>query len=141
MDPLSILANAITLSAAVSATLEQLRALQSPDDELQAIINEVSDIRVVFSYIEETIEERQAYQQLSTDRLRGLSTLFESSKNTLTVLDTLVKSRLIRAYTLSGEPKAARLSWLRQKSRVKGLLEELRNTRINISAIWGASNM
>lgn len=141
MDPLSVLASVITLSAAVSAILEQLRALHSADHELQAIVNEVSDIRVVFSFIQESIEERHAYQRLSQDRLRGLSTLLESSKATLTVLDTLLKDRLIRAYTLGREPKAARLSWLRQRDRVKGLLEELRSTRMNISAIWGASNM
>ena len=141
MDPLSILASVITLGAAVSATLEQLRTLHSADHELQAIINEVSDIRVVFSFIDETIKERQAYQQLSQDHLYGLLRLLESSKATLTVLDTLVKDRLIRASTLGGNPKAARLSWLRQKNKVKSLLEELRSARTSISAIWGASNM
>ena len=85
MDPLSILASVISISAAVSAVLERLRALHSADRELQAIVNEVSDIRVVFSVIQE--------------------------------------------------------SWLRQRDRVKGLLEDLRSTRMNISAIWGASNM
>ena len=140
MDPLSILASAITLSAAVSATVEQLRALHSADHELQAIVNEVSDIQVVFNCIEETIQERQAYGRLPQDRLRGLSTLLLSSKTTLTALDSLIKDRLIRAYKADGEPKAARLSWLRQRNRVKALLEELRSTRINITAIWGASN-
>ena len=141
MDPLSILASAITLSVTISTTLEQLRALQLADRELQAIVNEVSDIRAVFSLIEETIEEREACPRLSHDRLRRLSTLLESSKATLTTLDTLVKERLIRAYDLGGGLKAARLSWLRQKNRVKSLLEELRGTRMNISAIWGALNM
>ena len=141
MDPLSILASAITLSAAVSATVEQLRALHSADHELQAIVNEVSDIQVVFNCIEETIQERQAYGQLPQDRLRGLSTLLLSSKTTLTALDALIKDRLIRAYKADGELKAARLSWLRQRNKVKGLLEELRSTRINITAMWGASNM
>ena len=141
MDPLSIIASAITLSAAVSTTLEQLRTLQSADHELQAITNEVSDIRVIFSFIEETIKQRQAYQQLSQDHLSTLLRLLESSKATLTVLDKLVKDRLIRASTLSGEPKAARLSWLRLKNRIKSLQEELRSARTSISAIWGASNM
>ena len=141
MDPLSILASAITLSAGVSAALEQLRTLQSADHELQAIINEVSDIRVVFSFIEETIKERQAYQRLSQDCLPDLLTLLEDSKATLTELDTLVRSRLIRTSNSSGEFKAARLSWLRQRNKVKRLLKELRSTRTSISVIWGASNM
>ena len=141
MDPLSIIASVISLSAAVSKTLEQLRALHSANHELRAIINEVSDIRVVFSFIEETINQRQAYQRLSQDHLCGLLRLLESSKSTLTVLDTLVKDRLIRASTLGGDPKAARLSWIRLKNRVKSLQEELRSARTSISAIWGASNM
>ena len=141
MDPLSIIASVISLSSAVSKTLEQLRALHSANHELRAIINEVSDIRVVFSFIEETINQRQAYQRLSQDHLCSLLRLLESSKSTLTVLDTLVKDRLIRASTLGGDPKAARLSWLRLKNRVKSLQEELRSARTSISAIWGASNM
>lgn len=141
MDPLSIIASAITLGAAVSATLEQVRTLHSADHELQAVINEVSDIRVVFSSLDETIQERQAYQRLSQDHLRGLLRLLESAKTTLTALDKLIKDRLIRASTVAGEQKAARLSWLRQKSRVKFLQEELRSARTSISAIWGASNM
>lgn len=141
MDPLSALASAVTLSAAVSASLQQLRALHSADRELQAITNEVSDIQVVYSALGESIEERQAHKQLSQARLRGLSTLLKGSNTTLTVLDTLIKDRLIRAYTPDGEPKAIRLAWLRQRNRVKGLLEELRSTRINISALWGAAHL
>lgn len=65
-------------------------------------MNEVSDIRPVLSFVEETIEEREACPRLSHDRLCRLSTLLESSKATLTTLDTLVKEWLIRAYDLGG---------------------------------------
>jgi hypothetical protein len=141
MDPLSILASAITLSAAISASLERLRAFHAADRELQNIINEVSDVRVVFSFIEETLEERKTCQPLSPDRLQGLSTLLGSAKATLTTVDQIVNDRLIRKDVLGGEPKAARLSWLKRRNKLKNLLEELRSTRNNISAIWSALNV
>lgn len=141
MDPLSVLASALTLCVALSASLQQLRALHSADRELSAIGKEVSDIQLVYSALGESIQERQAHKQLSQDHLRGLSKLLETSNTALTVLDKLIKDRFIRAYTPDGEPKALRLAWLRQRNKLKGLLEELRNTRINISALWGAAHL
>ena len=51
-----------------------------------------------------------------------------------------IKGRLIRTKTPDGELKAARLSWIRQRHKVKALLEELKSTRTSISALWGAAH-
>ena len=140
MEPLSIVASAVTLSAAVSAGVSQLRALHSADRELQAIANEVWEIQVVYHALQESIELRQSQHHFPRDRVSALASVLENSKTSLIFLDTLIKDRLVRAYTADGEPKASRISWLKQRNRIKTLVEELRGTRYNICALWGASH-
>ena len=140
MDPLSVIASALTISTAISLSLQQLQALYSADHEFQAIAKELSEIRLVYTSLGESIEERYAQRQLSPIRLQGLSTLLESSKDTLAALDSLIKGRLIRTKTPDGEPKVVRLAWIRQRNKVKALLEELKSTRMSVTALWGAAH-
>lgn len=141
MDPLSIIASSIAIAGALSVSLEAARTLHNSSSGLHPLINEVSEIRIVLIEVERAILERRHHQQLPQATVDNICKISAGAKKTLNQLDTIINERLIRSLTPLGETKVARLAWLRQKSKVKSLQQELKRTRLSLAGIWGAAHL
>ena len=141
MDPLSIIASTITVAGVVAAGLEYARTLENAGREVHLLINEVSDIRIVLMEIESAIRSRLHHQRLPHGSDESMCKLLSSAKHNLQQLDDVIKNQLKFCRSSKGQVKVARLAWFRQKSRIGSILEELRRTRTNLSAVCGASSL
>jgi hypothetical protein len=141
MDPLSITASAIAIAGATAQTLEALNSIHGASSELHALMNEVSELRIVLPEVERVILERRTHQQLPQGTVDKICKLLEGAKNNLHSLDNMIKDRLTSSYSPSGEAKVARLSWLRQKSKVRRIQQELRGNRNSLADLWRAAHL
>jgi hypothetical protein len=141
MDPLSIIASTIAIAGAVSTSLDQIKAFYDAGNELHALMNEVSELRIVLSEVESAIIERQSRKTLPQRSVDNICLLINGAKDKLQQLDTMIKGRLTKAHSSSGDGQVARLAWLRQKSKAKRLQEELKEFRLSLSSVWGAANL
>ena len=141
MDPLSIIASTIAIACATAQTLETLKSIYGANSELHALMNEVSELQIVLPEVERVILERRTHQQLPQGTVDKICKLLEGAKDSLHSLDNIIKDRLIHSYSPSGEAKVARLAWLRQKSKVRRIQQELRGTRSNLSDLWRAAHL
>jgi hypothetical protein len=121
MDPLLVIASTVAIAVALSTSLDQFKTLYDAGHELHAVMNEVSEIRIVLLEVESAIMERQSRKQLPQRSVESICKLVVCAKDKLQLLDSITKDRLIQSYSPSGEAKVARLAWLRQKSKVKKL--------------------
>jgi hypothetical protein len=134
MDPLSIIVSTIAIVGATAQTLETLRSIYGASSELHALMNEVSELRIVLPEVERVIVERRTHQQLPQGTVDKICKLLEGAKNNLHSLNNIIKDRLIHSCSPSGEAKVARLAWVRQKSKVRG-------TRNSLSDLWRAAHL
>lgn len=141
MDPISVIASTLAIAGALSTSLNQFKTLYDAGHELHSLTNELSEIRIVLSEVEGAIMERQSLTQLPQRSLKNICKLVTCAKDKLQLLDTITKDKLIRSYSPSGEAKVARLAWLRQKSRVKKVQEDLKVFRLSLASAWGAANL
>jgi hypothetical protein len=141
MDPLSVIASTIAIATATAQTLEALRSIYGASSELHALMNEISELRIVLPEVERVTLERRTHQQLPQRTVDQICKLLEGAMNNLHSLDKIVKDRLIHSYSPSGEAKVARLAWLHQKSKVRRIQQELRGTRNSLSDLWKAAHL
>ena len=141
MDPLSIIASVITTTGVTLKGLEKLKTLYDAGIELHALIHEVSDLGDVLQEVERTILERRKHQHLPQHAVDSISKILKRAQDKLTLLNAIINDCLKRAYSPSGEPKVARVAWLRQKSKVKELQEDVKSIRLSLCTLWGAVNL
>ena len=131
MDPLSIVASAITVAAALSTTLETIRNVSQANNELLALTNEVSDMSIVLSEVDYVCLEHQAQGDSSPRSVSSLSNLVEAAEFKMSELN-----RLIRRMNEKVPPRlSSRLNWLRSGCRARALQEDLQRIRNNITTV------
>ena len=97
-DPLSITASIIavvTAAEGVSKTLAKIKNAQRAPSELLALVNEVSDLRVILSDVDSHLR-RDAERALLSDPLQHMATLLQRAKNQLLQLDQLIQYQLVK---------------------------------------------
>lgn len=133
MDPLSIVASAITLVSAVSASLDLLRGLQSGQREVIDLIQDVSDFRAILEGVEKFLGEDFSHSRAP------VKTLFQQVQNAEVILqkmDVIVQETL-RQVPLSGRPNVRLLPAFRARSRLRALQQSLQTIKFNLATITG----
>ena len=139
-DPLSITASIIAVVGAaegVTKTLAKIRNIRNAPEELLALINEVSDLRIVFgdvqNYIQST-ERSQTTSRLATTNevLQHMAILINRAKYKLLELDQLIQYRLMKPESISNHIKVSRREWTRAKTTIESFRQALRDIRLNI---------
>lgn len=141
MDPLSVIASTITIAGAVSASLDQIKAFYDAGNELHALMNEISELRIILSEVESATIERQSQKTLPQRSVNIICLLMTGAKDKLQQLDTMIRERLTKVHSSSSGVQVAKLAWLRQKSKVKKLQEQLKEFRLSLSSVWGAASL
>ena len=89
-DPLSITASIIAVVGAaegVTKTLAKIKSIRNTPNELLALINEVSDIKVILSDVQNYIIQNTQRSQVFEDELRNMLTLINRAKDKILEFD------------------------------------------------------
>ena len=143
-DPLSIVASAITLGSAVGAakkTLDKAKTLFKANDELLALMNELTNIQMIASGLSEEVQRRQDRDSLSQPSITTLVSLLDQIKNVVGELDKLIHYRLIREHKQNGEVKAEKITWAREQGNISLHRDRLRYLRLDLDVQLNAVGM
>ena len=136
-DPLSIAASIIAVIGAaerVRKTLTKIRNIRNAPSEVLALVNEVSDLRIILGDLEGYIRQNTARPQLPEEQLHHMSILLQRAKDRLLELDRLVEYRLLTPESRSDRIRVSRREWAQSKDTVKRFRQSLRDIRFNIVA-------
>jgi hypothetical protein len=96
MDPLSLTASIITVSALaqeVGKTLRKLHQLRHVSDEIHSLVNDVSDLQAVLGEVDRAVIQYQATAHLPEEVVAPLSQTVEAAKKKLLELDQMPDAR------------------------------------------------
>ena len=138
MDPLSITASTLTVLSALETVFQLIKSYREAPSQLEALSNEVADITATVKEVARVIKGSQS--TLGSTNNNGshltlaLSHVHEKARN----LDVLLRSCLPKPNSTSDGEKISRVSWLKVRSRVQSLHDELRDGRLKLSVALAA---
>ena len=137
-DPLSITASivaVITATEGISIALLKLKSLYNAPSEVLAVINELSDLGIIFGHIERYLAQiaYEPQSQVSQDQLETLAGLVKSATSTLREVNQLIQFRLIKLESTPQQAKVSRREWLRLKPKFNQVRQTLENIRRNVA--------
>ena len=133
-DGLSFAASLIAVLGAaegLSKALSRIRRLCHASDELLALINEVSDLRIILGDVQNYVIQDGRSPQLSQNHAQHLMVLVDRAKKTLFELDKLIHYHLIKPQ--QGPIKVAKREWLKATTTIERFRHSLRDIRLNIA--------
>ena len=135
-DPLSIIASIIAVIGAaegVTKTFQKIKNIRKAPSELLALINEVSDLRIVLANTESHLNQNAVTSKSQPlNHLQHLAVLLQRAKNQLLQLDELTQYRLIKADSRLESMKVSRREWATSKDTIENFRRSLRDIRLNI---------
>ena len=134
-DPLSVTAGIIAVLGAiegVSKTLGKIKNIRNAPQELLALINEVSDLKLVLADVQSYVADCATRRQLPQEPLQHMSTLANRATNRLLELDELIQYRFTKADSITDQIKVSRREWARARSTIETFRQSLRDIRLNI---------
>jgi ankyrin repeat protein len=140
MDPLSIIASSLTIAAATKISSKVLRKVLKADDELGTLIHEVSEAEKILIEARHSLDERTSLQGFPQSHLTRICAYVQDANQKLVSLNKIIEDDLIASYRSNGDLKAARFMWLRKKSKIQKLQQELCEIRLDLPGLWGAVN-
>ena len=132
MDPLSITASTLTVLAALETTFSLIRSFRDAPGQLEALSNEVTDITVIVTEIDQMLRNTHKNNGTPAGKDRYLVRALSNIQDKVQRLEALVQS-----CRRSGAAKISRAAWLRVKSKAQNLQVELRDGRLNLALALG----
>ena len=142
-DPLSIAASVIAVVGAaegVGKTINKIRNIREAPNELLALINEISDLKIVLSDIGNHLTRNTSNLQVQEEQSQHMAILLDRAKEQLLRLDGLVQYRLVRPESTSQKVRISRQEWVKATSTIKKFRDSLRDNRLNIIAQMAVIN-
>ena len=135
-DPLSITASIIAVLGAaegLTKTLAKIRNIRNAPEELLALINEISDLRIVIGDVQYYVQNAPKLLILQ-EPLQHMSILITRAKVKLLQTDELVQYRLMKPGSVVDQIKVSRREWARSRVIIDSTQYNLRDIRLNIVA-------
>ena len=128
MDPLTIIGSVIALTQAADRTMTlatKVRRYFRASDEITALINEISDLGLVLGKLQSNTPMFPA-QELPT-----LQKLLDSCNRTILRVENMIQDVYVKSIDSDGseKPRFRRLVWLRKRSEIDRLSQQLRDSR------------
>ncbi|KAL8868130.1 MAG: hypothetical protein Q9174_005196 [Haloplaca sp. 1 TL-2023] len=138
MDPVSVAASVLTvLGAAATAarTLDHLSSLKHAPDTLVALVNEVSDLRVVLHNVRDAVQDRAE----SSQECGNLSFIVQRASSKLSELNRLIFGNLLKTDGLGDDDtiKASQTAFLRHSGKLKALKEDIQEIKMSMMIAMG----
>lgn len=137
MDPLSVAASVVGLAGAcnqIAKGLNRLASLSKAPASIQALNNELADIRVVLAESESLLAEHKSIQHsklCSPAAATRLMTILNSSRDIVEEVGALERRLTNRSGGLD------RIAWLLELDNIDKVQKSLRTARSNIVAVLG----
>ncbi|KAL9117116.1 MAG: hypothetical protein Q9187_006351 [Circinaria calcarea] len=136
-DPLSFTAGIIAVIGAADGivkTLAKVRSMKNAPDELLALTNEVSDLRIILGDIDNYFSQSTNRAQTPQEQLEHMSVLINRAKERILELDQLIQYKLVKPESVSDQIKVSRQQWARAKDVIEKFRQSLRDMRLNLMA-------
>ena len=140
MDPLSIIASTIAIGSFATASLNVILKIRGASDEVQALINEISDLSAIIKDVEHTLR----YNKRLNAESSGVATLhavLSKANTTINHLHAFVSRVLIKEETLLRDARISRTAWLREKPQVSKYQRQLLAIKLELSHALGIANL
>ena len=134
-DPLSIITSVVTLigtTDSILKTLQSFKDLRKAPSEVLALVNEVTDLRVVLDNVSDYITEAEQTKLSDTKRLQHITTLIKRAEEHLLKLDDVIHSAIGKSGPSREGSKMWRIQWMKAKGPVEIIRQRLRDVRLNI---------
>ncbi|PNH45774.1 hypothetical protein VD0004_g2207 [Verticillium dahliae] len=136
-DPLSLTASIITVlgvAGATAAAVQKVQEFRNAPLDVIALGNEITDVRLLFTVIENTIELK-TFKTTSIETSVGLLALLERARDLLEQIQD-IHQRILPPGPVGKQngdkPKISRRLWVKERKNVAMLLKHLRQTRQNL---------
>ena len=142
MDPLSILASAITLATVVGQGLKQIKAFRDAPADLSRLLDAVSELHLVLVAMHRALGERKALAVPGADADEadaGLVDMLGRAAKHLQQLRDII-GHVVLGNPPSGARRYLRVTWLRNKSKAEAIGKELHSIKLSLAAMFTASN-
>ena len=133
-EALSLAASIVAVVGAAEGTVRTLSTIASicnASDETIALVNEISDLRVVL-YITEGYIRSARGSQLAHEHIQQLSGFVSRAKGELLNLDKLTHLKIPRPQSSPERIALSKYEWIRAVKKVHRLHQNLRDIRISI---------
>lgn len=133
MDPLSITASTLTILLALDSAFKLVKSYRDAPAQLEALSNEIVDLTAAVTEAARVIKESQGKTHSLGDNGSLLALALLNIRDKSQELETLFRSCVIPASSATDGSKVSRVSWLKVRSKVQTLQNELRASRLNLS--------
>lgn len=140
MDPLSVTASIVAVVGAASSvgrTLSKLASLRGAPNTIQALNNEIEDLRLILQEIDTLL--RRDIDSSGPSLHQSLSSALQRAKDKLLELEVILEYQVM---TVDDHGNAAvnRFGWARQQTTIQRIQEDLRSIRLDLIAALGLLN-
>ncbi|KAI4174725.1 MAG: hypothetical protein LQ343_002096 [Gyalolechia ehrenbergii] len=143
MDPVSVAASLLTLlgaAATAGRALDRLSSLKHAPDHLIALVNEVSDLRVVLHNVRDAVQVRAK----TTQECGNLAHIVHRASVKMSELNRLIYGNLVKTggtgcNSLADEDtvKASRRAFLRHSGKIRALKDDLQELKLSLLVAMG----
>ena len=140
MDPLSIIASTIAVGTFATASLNVILKIRGASDEVQALINEISDLSAIIKDVEHTLRYNKRLNAESNG-VASLHAVLSKANTTINHLHAFVSRVLIKEETLLRDARISRTAWLREKPQVSKYQRQLLAIKLELSHALGIANL
>jgi hypothetical protein len=138
MDPLSIIASSITLLTVVGTIVKTIKNVHNANDELLAIVDELSDFERLLRQTRLLVEENGT--KIPQDQLSDLSALVDKARAKFSELEMIVQHRVVKSKA-SGKIKASKTAWTREASHIATLQSSLKTITQKLSTLLSSMSV
>lgn len=140
MDRLSIIASALTIGTFTTASLKVILKIRGASDEVQALINEISDLSAIIKDVEHALRYNKRLNAESTG-VASLHAVLSKANTTVHHLHAFVSRVLIREESLLRNARISRKAWLKEKPQVLKYQRQLLAIKLELSHALGIANL
>lgn len=140
MDPLSIIASVLTIGTFTTESLKVILKLRGASGEVQALINEISDLSAIIKDVEHTLRYNKRLSDESTG-LASLHAVLSKANSTISNLHDFVTHVLIKEESLLGNARVSRVAWLKEKPQVSNYQRQLLSIKLELSHALGIASL
>lgn len=140
MDPLSIIASTIAIGSFATASLNVILKIRGASEEVQALINEISDLSAIIKDVEHTLRYNKRLNAESNG-VASLHAVLSKANTTINHLHAFVSSVLLKEETLLRDARISRTTWLREKPQVSKYQRQLLAIKLELSHALGIANL
>jgi pyruvate/2-oxoglutarate/acetoin dehydrogenase E1 component len=140
MEPLSVIASVLTVGAFVTASLKVILQVRGASDEVQALINEISDLSAIIKDAEHTLRCNKRLKAAATG-LTSLHAVLSKANTIINHLHAFVSRVLMKEESLLRNARISRTAWLKEKPQVSKYQRQLFEIKLELSHALGIANL